>query len=197
MERWAPAPARERPRRRPGQPSFSSTLLDAICDSLDDQPGGPGTTVAAARSAGSAQKKHEAALHCYYYKPSLAASHRAAPAPADDCSGRGYFSSSEVEYSLRRLRPIRTSGGVGAASVAPAEKPQQRRRRRTRRGARGSRPPPPPAAAAAGRPALLDHQPYVHMHTDDVDTTIHGTMGPENPRDNAARPSMGQCGPES
>ena len=64
------------------------------------------------------------------------------------------------------------------------------RRRRTRRGARGSRPPPPPAAAAAGRPALLDHLPYVHMHTDDVDvddvdTTIHGTMGPENPRDNA------------
>ena len=125
MERWAPPPARERPRRRPGQPSFSSTLLDAICDSLDDQPGGPGTTVAAARSAGSAQKKHEAALHCYYYKPSLAASHRAAPAPADDCSGRGYFSSSEVEYSLRRLRPIRTSGGVGAALVAPEEKPPQ------------------------------------------------------------------------
>ena len=81
--------------------------------------------MAAARSAGSAQKKHEAALHCYYYKPSLAASHRAAPAPADDCSGRGYFSSSEVEYSLRRLRPIRTSGGVGAASVAPEEKPPQ------------------------------------------------------------------------
>ncbi|CAD6254911.1 unnamed protein product [Miscanthus lutarioriparius] len=33
-------------------------------------------------------------------------------------------SSSEVEYSLRRLRPIRTSGGVGPASVAPAEKQQ-------------------------------------------------------------------------
>ncbi|OEL17371.1 Protein BIG GRAIN 1-like [Dichanthelium oligosanthes] len=127
MERWAPAPARERPRRRAGQPSFSSTLLDAICDSLDEQPGGPGPTAerAAARTAGSAKKKQEAALHYYYYKPSLAASHRAAPAPADDCSGRGYFSSSEVEYSLRRLRLIRTSGGVGATSVAPAEKQQQ------------------------------------------------------------------------
>ncbi|KAG2538264.1 protein BIG GRAIN 1-like [Panicum virgatum] len=156
MERWAPAPARERPRRRPGQPSFSSSLLDAICDSLDDQPGGPGTTVAAAaaRSAGtgSAQKKQEAALHCYYYKPSLAASHRAAPAPSDDCSGRGYFSSSEVEYSLRRLRPIRTSGGVGEASVAPEEKPPQQQPAADKvRGARK-----PSAASARGscrRPA--------------------------------------------
>ncbi|CAD6205078.1 unnamed protein product [Miscanthus lutarioriparius] len=132
MERWAPA--RERPRRRPGQPSFSSTLLDAICDSLDEQAGGQAHAAAADRAAaptpGSAKKQQQAAQHYYYYyKPSLAASHRvasAAPAPADDCSsGRGYFSSSEVEYSLRRLRPIRTSGGVvGPASVAPAEKQQ-------------------------------------------------------------------------
>ncbi|PAN47495.1 hypothetical protein PAHAL_9G296200 [Panicum hallii] len=156
MERWAPAPARERPRRRAGQPSFSSTLLDAICDSLDDQPGGPGTTAAAARSAGSAERKQEAPLHCYYYKPSLAASHRAAPAPADDCSGRGYFSSSEVEYSLRRLRPIRTSGGVGGASVAPGEKPppQQQQQPAAADKARGAR--KPSAASARGacrRPA--------------------------------------------
>ncbi|AQK65560.1 Protein BIG GRAIN 1-like [Zea mays] len=132
MERWAPAPpsaARERPRRRPGQPSFSSTLLDAICDSLDEQAGGHGATAerATAPTPRSAKEQHQAALHYYYYKPFLAASHRAAraaPSPADDCSsGRGYFSSSEVEYSLRRLRPIRTSaGGVGPASVAPVEK---------------------------------------------------------------------------
>ncbi|CAL4941674.1 unnamed protein product [Urochloa decumbens] len=126
MERWAPAPAREeRPRRRAGQPSFSSSLLDAICDSLDDQSGGAGTTARSAGSGGDKKQQEAAALHCYYYKPSLAASHRAAPPPADDCSVRGYFSSSEVEHSIRRLRPIRTSaagGGAGAASVAPAEK---------------------------------------------------------------------------
>jgi hypothetical protein len=100
---------------------------------LDEQAGGQGATAeraAAPTPPGSAKKQQQAALHYYYYyKPSLAASHRAAraaPAPADDCSsGRGYFSSSEVEYSLRRLRPIRTSGGaVGPASVAPAEKQQ-------------------------------------------------------------------------
>ncbi|KAJ1257047.1 hypothetical protein BS78_K229300 [Paspalum vaginatum] len=145
MQRWATE--RERPRRRPGQPSFSSTLLDAICDSLDDQTGGPGATAerAAPRAAGSAKKQQEAALHrYYYYKPALAASHRAAPSPADECSGsgRGYFSSSEVEYSLRRLRPIRTSGGAGAASVAPAEK--QRRQPQAPDKARK------PSAASAG-----------------------------------------------
>ncbi|CAN6299526.1 unnamed protein product [Urochloa humidicola] len=142
MERWAPAPARERPRRRAGQPSFSSSLLDAICDSLDEQPGGASGT-AAARSAGSGgdkkqQQETAAALHCYYYyKPSLAASHRAAPPPppAEDCSVRGYFSSSEIEHSLRRLRPIRTSA-AGAASVAPADKNHQ---------------PPPPATTGKAR----------------------------------------------
>ena len=120
--------------------------------------------MAAARSAGSAQKKQEAALHCYYYKPSLAASHRAAPAPADDCSGRGYFSSSEVEYSLRRLRPIRTSGGVGAASVAPAEKPQQQQQAAADK-ARGAR--KPSAASARGgcrRPARALGSPTLRSH---------------------------------
>jgi hypothetical protein len=90
-------------------------------------------------------------MHYYYYKPSLAASHRAAPPPADDCSGRGYFSSSEIEYSLRRLRPIRTSGGVGAASVAPAEKQHQQQAPATDKAARK-----PSAASARGgcrRPA--------------------------------------------
>ncbi|WVZ58812.1 hypothetical protein U9M48_009041 [Paspalum notatum var. saurae] len=148
MQRWAPE--RDRPRRRPGQPSFSSTLLDAICDSLDDPTAGP--PGAAARPAGSAEKQQQdAALHCYYYyKPALAASHRAAPSPADECSGsgRGYFSSSEVEYSLRRLRPIRTtSGGAGAASVAPAEKQRRRQPQAAPDKARK------PSAASARRPA--------------------------------------------
>lgn len=136
MERWAPPSAvREKPRRRPGQPSFSSTLLDAICDSLDEQAGGHGATAAPTR--GSAKKQQQAPLHYYYYyKPSLAASNRAAR--ADDClSCRGYFSSSEVECSLRRLRPIRTSGGAGPASVAPEEKQQ---------------PAPPGAAMRARKP---------------------------------------------
>ena len=119
--------------------------------------------MAAARSAGSAQKKQEAALHCY--KPSLAASHRAARAPADDCSGRGYFSSSEVECSLRRLRPIRTSGGVGAASVAPAEKPQQQQQEAAADKARGAR--KPSAASARGgcrRPARALGSPTLRSH---------------------------------
>ncbi|XP_062200487.1 protein BIG GRAIN 1-like [Phragmites australis] len=130
MQRWAPAPVQPRPRRRAGQPSFSSTLLDAICDSMDEQPGGLRTAAADTATeravAAAAKKQREADVHCYYYyKPSLAARHRATPAPgpsAEDCPGRGYFSSSEVEYSLRRLRPIRTSGGSGATAAPPAEK---------------------------------------------------------------------------
>ncbi|KAF8720453.1 hypothetical protein HU200_023696 [Digitaria exilis] len=156
MERWAPV--RERPRRRAGQPSFSSTLLDAICDSLDEHPGGGTAAAPAATMAGpgSAMKQQEAALHyCYYYKPSLAASHRAAPAPApaDDCSGRGYFSSSEIESSLRRLRPIRTSG---VASVAPAEKHQHQQQPATEKTRRSARKPSTASARGGGgfrRPA--------------------------------------------
>ncbi|XP_062206054.1 protein BIG GRAIN 1-like [Phragmites australis] len=164
MERWAPEPAR--PRRRAGQPSFSSSLLDAICDSMDEQPGGVGTTAvntATERDAAEAKKQREAALHWYYYyKPSLAASHRAAraaPAPGasgDDCTGRGYFSSSEVEYSLRRLRPIRTSGGGGVAAAPPLEKQQQPATEKARRArkpaaasARGCRRPASPGARIA------------------------------------------------
>uniref|UniRef100_A0A0D9XJD9 Uncharacterized protein n=1 Tax=Leersia perrieri TaxID=77586 RepID=A0A0D9XJD9_9ORYZ len=132
--RWA-----ARPRRRGGaaadQPSFSSTLLDAICDSMDegDHKNEPSGKTAAAR------KRQEAAMSHYYYKPSLAASHRAAPPPANGaaeyCSaGRGYFSSSEVEYSLRRLRPICTSsaggacgGDLPAAAAMTSRKHQQQR----------------------------------------------------------------------
>ncbi|KAF6982438.1 hypothetical protein CFC21_000828 [Triticum aestivum] len=123
--RWAP-------RRPADQPSFSSTLLDAICDSMDGPEARSATaarsaSAAATRAAAAAKKQEEAALHYYYYyKPALAASHRArgeAPtqgAAAADCSGRGYFSSSEVECSLGRLNRIRTSGGA-----APRQRQQQ------------------------------------------------------------------------
>ncbi|CAM0912739.1 unnamed protein product [Alopecurus aequalis] len=129
--RWAS----ERPRvpmRPADRPSFSSTLLDAICDSMDDGPKARRTTSAAnaysasrTTTAGAKKQEREAALHCYYYKPALASSYRAHDpqtpgATAADCSGRGYFSSSEVEYSSRRLRPVRTSVGV-----APTQKQQQ------------------------------------------------------------------------
>ncbi|XP_040384447.1 protein BIG GRAIN 1-like [Oryza brachyantha] len=144
--RWAPAPAPTRPRRRaPDQPSFSSTLLDAICDSMDEgEPAGRDT-----QPRNAAKKRQEAAgSYYYYYKPSLAASYRAraAAAPARgnggaaspaDCPGRGYFSSSEVEYSLRRLRPIRTSAGGGGDGAAIARRQQQ----------------PPPAVEKAMRAA--------------------------------------------
>ncbi|KAL6641171.1 hypothetical protein ACP70R_019352 [Stipagrostis hirtigluma subsp. patula] len=171
MERWAPAPAQPRPRRRPGQPSFSSTLLDAICDAMDEKPGGAraattGADMATAtgRAAAVAEAKKQrdaAALHCYYYKPSLAASHRAtrtAPAPGpsvEDCPGRGYFSSSEVEYSLRRLRPVRTTGGGRAAAGAPTTEKQGKlatekaRRARKPGAAPGPRRPASPGARLA------------------------------------------------
>uniref|UniRef100_A0ACD5W1W8 Uncharacterized protein n=1 Tax=Avena sativa TaxID=4498 RepID=A0ACD5W1W8_AVESA len=134
--RWAPEQRPRAPRRPADQPSFSSTLLDAICDSMD---GPEARRAAPARSAGNAcsasrttasggkkQQERDAALHCYYYKPALASSYRAreprtpsAATAATDCSGRGYFSSSEAEYSLRRLRPIRTSVGLAPTHAAP------------------------------------------------------------------------------
>uniref|UniRef100_A0ACD5TXR6 Uncharacterized protein n=1 Tax=Avena sativa TaxID=4498 RepID=A0ACD5TXR6_AVESA len=134
--RWAPEQRPRVPRRPADQPSFSSTLLDAICDSMD---GGPEARRAApTRLAASAypasrttpsgaakkQQEREAALHCYYYKPALASSYRlrephTPSAAAGDCSGRGYFSSSEAEHSLRRLRPIRTSVSLAPTHAAP------------------------------------------------------------------------------
>ncbi|KAG8036309.1 hypothetical protein GUJ93_ZPchr0186g16422 [Zizania palustris] len=132
--RWAAAPLTMPRRRAPDEPSFSSTLLDAICDSMDNGElagGGRGRT---AGLAAAAKKRQEAAVSYYYYKPSLAASHRvraAAAAAANgaaspaNCSGRGYFSSSEIEYSLRRLRPIRTSAGGGGDGAALPWKQQQ------------------------------------------------------------------------
>ncbi|GJM84470.1 hypothetical protein PR202_ga00140 [Eleusine coracana subsp. coracana] len=151
MERWAPVQARERPRRRPGQPSFSSTLLDAICDAMDDQPGGA-TTTADTAAAMRKQRSEAAALHCYYYyKPSLAASHRvAAPeaGAADDChGGRGYFSSSEIEHSFRRLRPIRTS------AAAPQPEKQQAQQQPTTTTTEKARRARKPANGPARRPA--------------------------------------------
>ncbi|KAL6883343.1 hypothetical protein ACP4OV_010757 [Aristida adscensionis] len=161
MEMWAPAQG-QRPRRRAGQPSFSSTLLDAICDAMDDKPAGATTAAtaterAAAAAAAAAKKQREGDQHCsssssYYYNPALAASHRAARAgpaagaSADDCpAGRGYFSSSEVEYSLRRLRPVRTSGGGRPAGAPPAEK-----REKPAAGEKARRATKPAAAPARG-----------------------------------------------
>jgi hypothetical protein len=130
MERWGEkgaAPAPGRARRYADQPSFSSTLLDAIYKSMDE----PDDAAAAA----AATKKQSQDLHCsYYYKPSLAGSYRAGRAVAttpgphattsssSECSSYGGFSSSEAESSQhRRLRPIRTSvAAAGEARPAPA-----------------------------------------------------------------------------
>ncbi|KAF0893905.1 hypothetical protein E2562_031438 [Oryza meyeriana var. granulata] len=161
--RWA---ARPRPRRRaPDQPSFSSTLLDAICDSMDEDDRHEPGTGSRPRTAAAAKKRQEAAAS-YFYKPSLAASYRARAAPAQgngaaspaDCHGRGYFSSSEVEYSLRRLRPIRTSAGGGGDGAAIARKQYQQpaaEKARTGKkpasasGTRGCRRPASPGARLA------------------------------------------------
>lgn len=167
--RWAaPAPAargRGRARRRaPDQPSFSSTLLDAICDSMDEG-GEDGRTRNAASAA--AKKRQEAAnsYHYYYcYKPSLAASYRAAPALGStaDCPGRGYFSSSEVEYSLRRLRPIRTSAAGGAGDGAAVarkqrhEQPDVEKTAKTKPGSASARACRRPASPGARLASLLN-----------------------------------------
>ncbi|CAN6290499.1 unnamed protein product [Urochloa humidicola] len=133
MERWGEktaAPAPGRARRYADQPSFSSTLLDAIYKSMDEPDAG--VTTAAA-------KKQSQDLHySYYYKASLAGSYRAGRAPAaaaphattsssSDCSSYGGFSSSEAESSQhRRLRPIRTSAAAAAAyGEAPAPAPEK------------------------------------------------------------------------
>ncbi|GJN20513.1 hypothetical protein PR202_gb07902 [Eleusine coracana subsp. coracana] len=210
MERWAPAPARERPRRRPGQPSFSSTLLDAICDAMDDQPAGA-TTTADTAAATRKQRSEAAALHhCYYYyKPSLAASHRvAAPeaGAADDCyGGRGYFSSSEVEHSLRRLRPIRTSA---AAPHQPDKQQAQQqpatttteKARRARKPANGpARRPASPGARLAG---LLNaiftgkrHSARQHpAPPEDEPSTARPSKTTTTPPPHSARPSRSRRG---
>jgi hypothetical protein len=119
------------------------------------QPGGGASTTAATTAN---KQRDAAALHCYYYyKPSLAASHHAplGNGGADDChGGRGYFSSSEVEHSLRRLRPIRTSSSRaaaagGGASAEPQLEKQQQKTQATEKASRASK----PASGAARRPA--------------------------------------------
>uniref|UniRef100_A0A3B5YSL0 Protein BIG GRAIN 1-like n=1 Tax=Triticum aestivum TaxID=4565 RepID=A0A3B5YSL0_WHEAT len=163
--RWAPAPARPRAPRRPAdQPSFSSTLLDAICDSMDGPEARSAAAArsasAAARAAAAAKKQEEAALHYYYYKPALAASHRARGeqptqgAAAADCSGRGYFSSSEVEYSLGRLNRIRTSGG--AAPRQQQQHPAPEKTARTKKPAAAARGCSRPASPGARLASLLN-----------------------------------------
>ncbi|KAL5210437.1 hypothetical protein ABZP36_006060 [Zizania latifolia] len=137
MERQA-APKGSAPARLYGadQPSFSSTLLDAIYKSMDEP--GPGhangaeaLTAAAASGAAAKKQQHEALHYSYYYKPSLAGSYRArAPAgphattsSSSECSSYGGFSSSEAESSHhRRLRPIRTTVPGGEPAPAPEKK---------------------------------------------------------------------------
>ncbi|XP_047084747.1 protein BIG GRAIN 1-like [Lolium rigidum] len=151
MERWGEkGTAAARARRHADQPSFSSTLLDAIYKSMEDDPGH-------ASSDTSTKKKQQEALHySYYYRPSLAGSYRArAPAPgphattssSSDCSSYGGFSSSEAESSNhRRLRPIRTTASAGGAPNPPA--PDQKK-------------PKKPAGASSIRAKLRDlrHKP--------------------------------------
>ena len=133
MERWGDkgtAAAAARARRHADQPSFSSTLLDAIYKSMEDEPGRDGGEAATKKKQ---QQQQKDALHySYYYRPSLAGSYGArAPAQAaahattsssSECSSYGGFSSSEAESSNpRRLRPIRTAvSGGGAPTTAPA-----------------------------------------------------------------------------
>ncbi|KAK1652599.1 hypothetical protein QYE76_070404 [Lolium multiflorum] len=149
MERWGEqGTAAARARRHADQPSFSSTLLDAIYKSMEDDPAHTGADT-------STKKKQQEALHySYYYRPSLAGSYRArAPGPhattssSSDCSSYGGFSSSEAESSNhRRLRPIRTAASGGGAPNPPA--PDQKK-------------PKKPAGASSIRAKLRDlrHKP--------------------------------------
>ncbi|VAH87108.1 hypothetical protein VPH35_064247 [Triticum aestivum] len=133
-DKGASAAAAARARRHADQPSFSSSLLDAIYRSMEDEPGHPaGDAVTAAATKKKQQQEQEEALHySYYYRPSLAGSYRArAPAPgphattssSSECSSYGGFSSSEAESSShRRLRPIRTAVPGGPPAPAPEKK---------------------------------------------------------------------------
>ncbi|CAD6209810.1 unnamed protein product [Miscanthus lutarioriparius] len=176
MERWGDkdkgaAPAPGRARRYADQPSFSSTLLDAIYKSMDEP--GDGATPAAAAAA---TKKQNQDLHySYYYKASLQGSYRGsraaaatAPGPhaattssSSECSSYGGFSSSEAESSQhRRLRPIRTSVAAAAAAAAtapaPALVPEQKKKAAKKAGSniraklRDLRKPASPGARLAG-----------------------------------------------
>ncbi|KAL6660031.1 hypothetical protein ACP70R_002153 [Stipagrostis hirtigluma subsp. patula] len=135
MERWGAkgvSPASGRARRCADQPSFSSTLLDAIYKSMDEPDDGVGA-VTGAGVARATKKREEALSYSHYYKASLAGSYRApAPGPhattssSSECSSYGGFSSSEAESSQhRRLRPIRTSV-AGAGAPAPALAPEKK-----------------------------------------------------------------------
>ncbi|CAL4937834.1 unnamed protein product [Urochloa decumbens] len=166
MERWgekgaAPAPG-TRARRYADQPSFSSTLLDAIYKSMDEPNDGVPT----------AKKQSQDLHYSYYYKASLAGSYRATRAPStatpggphattsssSDCSSYGGFSSSEAESSQhRRLRPIRTSAIAAGESPAPApEKTKKAGAKNSKPGAniraklRDLRKPASPGARLAG-----------------------------------------------
>jgi hypothetical protein len=166
MERWgdkdrgAAVPAPGRLRRYADQPSFSSSLLDAIYKSMDEP--GDGATSAAAAGATKMQS-HQDLHYSYYYKTSLAGSYRGSRAAAhaatttsssSECSSYGGFSSSEAESSQhRRLRPIRTSVGA-AASPAPAPAPAPEKKKKAganiRAKLRDLRKPASPGARLAG-----------------------------------------------
>ncbi|KAM0849083.1 hypothetical protein ACQ4PT_053962 [Festuca glaucescens] len=158
MERWGEkGTAAARARRHADQPSFSSTLLDAIYKSMEDEPGHAGAD-ATATTKKKQQQQQEALHYSYYYRPSLAGSYRArAPGPtpgphattssSSECSSYGGFSSSEAESSNhRRLRPIRTAVPGGGAPNPPA--PDQKK-------------PKKPAGASSIRAKLRDlrHKP--------------------------------------
>ncbi|TVU48228.1 hypothetical protein EJB05_07859, partial [Eragrostis curvula] len=158
MERWGAkcaAPEPGRARRFADQPSFSSSLLDAIYKSMDETEDG-------AAEASKTKKRDEALHYGYYYKPSLAGSYRASSrAPAttsssSECSSYGGFSSSEAESSQhRRLRPIRTSvAGAGAGGApAPALAPEKKAKKpgaAIRAKLRDLRKPASPGARLAG-----------------------------------------------
>ncbi|XP_062210068.1 protein BIG GRAIN 1-like [Phragmites australis] len=162
MERWGAkgvAPATGRTRRYADQPSFSSTLLDAIYKSMDEPDGGAKAVTAA--TAQETKKRDEALHYSYYYRASLAGSYRArapatAPGPhattssSSECSSYGGFSSSEAESSQhRRLRPIRTSGFSGGAP-APEKKATKKPGANIRAKLRDLRKPASPGARLAG-----------------------------------------------
>lgn len=166
MERWgdkdrgAAVPAPGRLRRYADQPSFSSSLLDAIYKSMDE-PGDGATSAAAGATKMQSQDLH----YSYYYKTSLAGSYRGSRAvsaahaatttsSSSECSSYGGFSSSEAESSQhRRLRPIRTSVGA-AASPAPAPAPAPEKKKKAganiRAKLRDLRKPASPGARLAG-----------------------------------------------
>ncbi|KAJ0987524.1 hypothetical protein J5N97_005880 [Dioscorea zingiberensis] len=140
-------------------PSFSSSLLDAIYRSLDDEPGGARDPIT--RGASDKQVHHSIAPK---FKQTFPSGKPTAPvsrprscwtlnsssSSSDVSSSAGFSSSSEPESGPSRLRPIRTSGfRSGPGKSRPDPPPPEKNTGSVKSRARDPRRPKTPASPGA------------------------------------------------